>query len=774
MIVNLKQINLSDSDNIKLDKINYNFDQLVANGGGPMGTTGPVGAQGATGITGAQGYQGPIGPTGIVGAPGSNTTAYWKNTAGGGNVPVDTILPIHDPLSNLHAPVVSVGFMGGDAEYGAGQSTSPGQTPYQWIINRKSNFAHNLRFTSSDVLNNSFNFKMENLGTINTFTMGFQTVAPNIPTSIIWHAQNHIFIDNTTGSPLLEVGTSGITYHKDVEFDRPVAVNGPLKIGNANAAQDKIAVAADNNGTVTFKSIDELGGIVPYGTIVSILPSVFNNPNNFIINETVTLADASDLLKIGVGRGINDYSGWYICNGETWKSDSVSPQLVELTPNLNSFSYTIEDNPDSISLTSQGSVNSPNTDVHIVGGSDISMSASYGGPGGLAGMYTVTSTVTDSDVPVTTYTGSTFKIKKLPQIIYLGVDDAYWQKPGTGQAPFTNNDVYVDDLNNTTSGSHTASVVTHEQQGTYNTVTITVNAADGYYFSSIPNATELVPQNQGVSIVSIPQAGNGAQPTTFSFMVGVTQGIDGTQRWIHWNSSTHVSQIPSFQLNIDRFTSVDNATMLPLDPDVITYNMAGTTFDMVITADSSYLFNSPNDITFTNGTSPSPSTFTINSATFTGANVGYTNERQITINVTLSGVPYGTNTVYYGLQGDPVLQGPLVSLTVLNVGGIYPLSNSSQTSPSVSIENNSANTIYIRSYAISYVSALTNFVTASGYGSLPVSTTGGSNTTYSSNVVSIGPNGTWSGTLSYSSGYNSSFVAGFVWSTTSVGPWTTL
>lgn len=36
MAINLKQISLSDTNNIKLDKVNYNFDQLVANGG-PQG-----------------------------------------------------------------------------------------------------------------------------------------------------------------------------------------------------------------------------------------------------------------------------------------------------------------------------------------------------------------------------------------------------------------------------------------------------------------------------------------------------------------------------------------------------------------------------------------------------------------------------------------------------------------------------------------------------------------------------------------------------------------
>ena len=57
MALNLKQIFVADSDQIKLDKVNYNFDQLVANGGGPQG---PQGIQGPTGMTGPIGFFGPF------------------------------------------------------------------------------------------------------------------------------------------------------------------------------------------------------------------------------------------------------------------------------------------------------------------------------------------------------------------------------------------------------------------------------------------------------------------------------------------------------------------------------------------------------------------------------------------------------------------------------------------------------------------------------------------------------------------------------------------
>lgn len=75
MAINIQEIlHPSDSDAIKFEKINYNFDQIVANGGGPTGQKGGQGMQGAKGNTGAKGQKGDVGPQGLTGA----TTSRWK------------------------------------------------------------------------------------------------------------------------------------------------------------------------------------------------------------------------------------------------------------------------------------------------------------------------------------------------------------------------------------------------------------------------------------------------------------------------------------------------------------------------------------------------------------------------------------------------------------------------------------------------------------------------------------------------------------------------
>jgi hypothetical protein len=139
------------------------------------------------------------------------------------------------------------------------------------------------------------------------------------------------------------------------------------------------------------------------------------------------LANPNDLLKIKVGSGLGDYEGWYVCNGKTWKGT-----IDHIVPDLNSFSYNIGDNINSIDLNSQGSAVVTNPETHIMGGADLSMTATNVAPG----IYGVGSTITTTPhVSIdTTSGGSIYKIKRLPQIIYLGEGGCYWQDAGTGQA----------------------------------------------------------------------------------------------------------------------------------------------------------------------------------------------------------------------------------------------------------------------------------------------------------------------------------------------------
>ena len=74
MAINIKELFDADAENIKVDKINYNFDQVLANGGGATGLKGNpgiVGPVGQKGTGGDKGSKGEVGPKGDAGASSS-------------------------------------------------------------------------------------------------------------------------------------------------------------------------------------------------------------------------------------------------------------------------------------------------------------------------------------------------------------------------------------------------------------------------------------------------------------------------------------------------------------------------------------------------------------------------------------------------------------------------------------------------------------------------------------------------------------------------------
>ena len=73
MAIQLQDINPSDTIQGMVQKINYNFDQIQANGGGPQGIQGEQGDRGETGPRGAQGEQGQRGSMWFVTDGGSYT-----------------------------------------------------------------------------------------------------------------------------------------------------------------------------------------------------------------------------------------------------------------------------------------------------------------------------------------------------------------------------------------------------------------------------------------------------------------------------------------------------------------------------------------------------------------------------------------------------------------------------------------------------------------------------------------------------------------------------
>jgi len=62
--INILNILQGDNQSIIVDKLNYNFDQILSAGGGPQGAQGLIGPTGPIGPQGPQGVQGAQGPSG--------------------------------------------------------------------------------------------------------------------------------------------------------------------------------------------------------------------------------------------------------------------------------------------------------------------------------------------------------------------------------------------------------------------------------------------------------------------------------------------------------------------------------------------------------------------------------------------------------------------------------------------------------------------------------------------------------------------------------------
>ena len=424
MAINLKQILLSDTDNIKLEKVNYNFDQIVANGGGPQGVVGDPGAMGYQGVTGYQGDQGIPGEQGFQGADGDSGELVWKENLGSAS---KTILPIHDALTTPNAPTIAIGYKSNSQFYinEVEESTS-------LLINKDDVLQNNLELRTEGSLDAFYYRLRTDSSSIHTMQTGFKLISG---TAVLnQYASEWNWISETTQNTLITLDSTKLQVDIESEFNEPVSINNTLKISgtNSGAAVDKIAISTDADGTIDFKSIDEIGGVVPIGTIVSVDPAFFNS-SNFKLTETNVTAPSDAPIEIRVGSGINNFAGWYLCNGQTW-SNGLDPATIGYigyqTEDLNSFSYSIDENPATIDPDSQGEVNVTNNSVPLIGGADVAMAATYSAPN-----YNISGTVQTSSQPISSDSGgTTFILKRLPQIIYLGTEDLFWQDKGTNQA----------------------------------------------------------------------------------------------------------------------------------------------------------------------------------------------------------------------------------------------------------------------------------------------------------------------------------------------------
>jgi hypothetical protein len=546
MAINLKEISLLDNDSIKLDKVNYNFDQIVANGGGPMGEQGAAGSTGYQGLTGHQGDTGVVGDQGFQGADGVGSNDIWKVNLGSSS---KTVLPVHDS-NDANPPTIAVGYRSNDPNntfYDSGESNS------SLLINRDSVVENNLELRSEGE-GPAFYYKLSGTNTEFSMTTGFRP-AGNVGVDYIinQYADKWIWHSESTVAPVMSLdNTDGLVVNTESRFNQPVNVYNSLKIGGTISTPDigKIAVSGDTDGTIDFKSVDEIGGVVPIGTIVSVDPAFFTD-SDFILTESAVTAPSDEPIQIRVGSGINNFAGWYLCNGQEWVNN-INPAyhsyLSYQTEDLNSFSYSIDENPATTDSNSQGDASVTNTETNIIGGANISMLAAYSSP-----TYTVTTpTITTSTQSITSDSaGTAFVIKRLPQIVYLGTEDLFWHDKGTNQSAPVAVTYRFTDLNEGVGGLAVIDVINTQVEGSSFSFTVNIAAPSGYQWDSLPTVSAGAGSPVSSSTVSNPFGTTPTQSITIN--VSVSDQPQGGTVPLTYDSTNHISAISlrtnTYQIN---------------------------------------------------------------------------------------------------------------------------------------------------------------------------------------------------------------------------------
>jgi hypothetical protein len=478
MSLNLKPVLNTQTDNEKLDVVNYNFDQIVNNGGGPKGYQGATGSQGLTGLTGAQGSQGTTGPTGVQGFQGAAAAELWKTNTGPSS---NTLVPKHGTPTN--PPSVMYGVDKLDPLYNSAFDEAA------VLLNRKSGaYGYNLELTDDGVTasdGNKIIYSLANISGVSNFQMGFYNTTTGNITNWKLYSDDFEFSDGTNN--FLTLGAGGLNVFVPADFKNAATFNNTVRINSGNPGAGKVLTSTDTLGTVAWKAVSEIGGVVPVGTIVPILTSIFDDNTNFYKDAISSTLTAGEKLKIRHGAGYGSYAGWYLCNGQTWLSGTGNSRAV---PNLCSFDYEIEDNGADTTVGGQFGAQGITANLAIVGGANVLMNADYTG----TSTYAITDTITTDAVTIHTNASGTpvYDLTKLVYIVYIGEGGWYWQNGGSGSNTHSYRLSKYFNSSTTAGGSsslkYTSSPLetytTSGTAGTTVTISITFTPSSGYAFTA--------------------------------------------------------------------------------------------------------------------------------------------------------------------------------------------------------------------------------------------------------------------------------------------------
>ena len=327
MAINIKEIFEADSENQKIDKLNYNFDQILANGGGPIGATG---AQGATGATGSTGAQGPIGLDGPQGVAGDYTDFFV----------------VEDPAGTTYKSVYTKALSGKATSLTVGDALATANGIAGAYLGSA------VRAIASDFFGNALRLDVDGISgnyiDLNITDNNIDRILKFNPSATGTSDTSYEFVGSTLklisgGSTKVTLGETESTFYSDVRF------NGDVKLPTG-ASTGKVLIAQDGLGTFGWGD----PGIVPIGTMVMV--------PGFILNDPTKVQGWAAGSGGGAGKGIGDWAGWYYCWGATWSGGGNS----YVTPDMRTRF------PMGWDIQNAGSSSAPSAIADVESGSDTS------------------------------------------------------------------------------------------------------------------------------------------------------------------------------------------------------------------------------------------------------------------------------------------------------------------------------------------------------------------------------------------------------------------
>ena len=379
MSINIKEIFQSDNLSLSQDKINYNFDQILANGGGPQGLKGDKGTTGAIGSIGPKGNKGEVGGTGDKGSTGAD--GYWALESYTSGTPLDdqyTLIPKIQPTNddevgykptNLVLGVDDSSYTLDSVDKNSLISLISGNGSADWddlirirIKNVDGTFnatsgiirmipnagsaklkigttggTHKLQLSSSsieltdqsDVIKLKITSDSSDADGVWNFLAG-SSIVIDVASSLTNNGNSSLLGDNTIGANGKTNTITGTTTIIGAEFR--------INPTDASPALNKILVAQDTNGKALWKNPTEVMGMYPIGTIVFVNPAdiidTYFSISNAINQETVGPDGNVFTSFFGRGKSGTRWGGWYLLFGQTNAWYNVSTLISYVPTNI--------------------------------------------------------------------------------------------------------------------------------------------------------------------------------------------------------------------------------------------------------------------------------------------------------------------------------------------------------------------------------------------------------------------------------------------------------